>query len=614
MPQASEHRLGRSRDHGVVTSQPKAAAKLPSGHRALSQERYAAALAAAATNGLSPAPKLRLLPPRPGALDDRGKKLELDRGRASKRSEALRGAAGRRGPVKADHAVRVPGSPQAGAVPGSASFSLPAAALERRRSNLARSKSISIGDLSQGGGSGGRAEDVAAVLSRLVLRDCGHQLSAGSLALRRSSSLRRVNVSPGLDGKPAAPLLSVRHEGCARTRTGPDSPCAHSPGVPAPGSPPRGRAPAPGRTEEKAAATHHTLLLGSGHVGLRNLGNTCFMNAVLQCLSSTKPLRDYCLRRDFQQEQPPGSRAPQELTEAFADVIAALWHPDSSEPVNPARFKAVFQKYVPSFTGYSQQDAQEFLKFFMDRLHVEINRKGRRTPSILSDTRRTPALEDPETLSDEERANQMWKRYLEREDSKVVDLFVGQLKSCLKCQACGYRSTTFEVFCDLSLPIPKKSFAGGKVSLHDCFSLFTKEEELDSENAPVCDKCRQRTRSTKKLTIQRFPRILVLHLNRFSTTRYSIKKCSVFVDFPLQQLNLREFASEKAGSPVYSLYALCNHSGSVHYGHYTAFCRDAAGWRLYNDSRVSPISENQVPSSEGYVLFYELEEPPGRRP
>ncbi|NXW88433.1 UBP21 hydrolase, partial [Alopecoenas beccarii] len=286
----------------------------------------------------------------------------------------------------------------------------------------------------------------------------------------------------------------------------------------------------------------------------------CFMNAVLQCLSSTKPLRDYCLRRDFQLEQPPGSRTPQELTEAFADVIAALWHPDSSEAVNPGRFKAVFQKYVPSFTGYSQQDAQEFLKFFMDRLHVEINRKGRRTPSILADARRTPALEEPEMLSDDERANQMWKRYLEREDSKIVDLFVGQLKSCLKCQACGYRSTTFEVFCDLSLPIPKvgmghsppgptlsplspppdplppqKSFAGGKVSLHDCFSLFTKEEELDSENAPVsaqawcpphpappspfslspchrqvCDKCRQRTRSTKKLTIQRFPRILVL--------------------------------------------------------------------------------------------------------
>lgn len=42
--------------------------------------------------------------------------------------------------------------------------------------------------------------------------------------------------------------------------------------------------------------------------------------------------------------------------------------------------------------------------------------------------------------------------------SLYLDLFVGQLKSCLKCQACGYRSTTFEVFCDLSLPIPKVGF------------------------------------------------------------------------------------------------------------------------------------------------------------
>lgn len=103
----------------------------------------------------------------------------------------------------------------------------------------------------------------------------------------------------------------------------------------------------------------------------------------------------------------------------------------------------------------------------------------------------------------------------------------------------------------------------------------------------------------------------MLHLNRFSASRGSIKKSSIGVDFPLQRLSLGDFASDKAGSPIYQLYALCNHSGSVHYGHYTALCRCQTGWHVYNDSRVSPVSENQVASSEGYVLFYQLmQEPP----
>ncbi|KAM9294175.1 ubiquitin carboxyl-terminal hydrolase 21 [Gastrophryne carolinensis] len=590
MPQVCEPRYGRSRNSPVVTAQPAPAGKILSSLRTVSQERsaYATTLFSYA------APKLRPLPPRP---------VPEERGRSAQRTEPT---ATRRGPLKGDHML-----PLGGVTPVA---KLAVQPLPSRTGSLSRSKSISFSDLSP---SGGKMEEISKGLARVAVRErsasANRKPPLDPAVLRRSSSLKRLNSLPTMEAqsKPspahiatlppdASSGFSFRDHADYKAQQTCSSSAKDSPTTN--GTKILESAPSP------SASPPRVPVLGSGHVGLRNLGNTCFLNAVLQCLSSTKPLRDYVLRREYRQERGLSCRTPQDLTEAFAEVVATLWSMDAPDATNPARLRAVFQKYVPSFTGYSQQDAQEFLKFFMDRIHVEINRKCRKTPSILSDTMRSVSLEPQDSLSDDERANQMWKRYLEREDSKVVDLFVGQLKSCLKCQACGYRSPTFEVFCDLSLPIPKKGFSGGKVSLYDCFTLFTKEEELNSENAPICDRCRQRTKSTKKLSIQRFPRILVLHLNRFSTTRFSIKKCSVSVDFPVHRLSLKEFASEKAESPVYNLYALCNHSGSVHYGHYTASCKDPSGWYAYNDSRVTPISESQLQSSEAYVLFYELDD------
>lgn len=79
-----------------------------------------------------------------------------------------------------------------------------------------------------------------------------------------------------------------------------------------------------------------------------------------------------------------------------------------------------------------------------------------------------------------------WKRYLRYDDSKIVDMFVGQLKSSLQCSVCGHCSVTFDPFWDLSLPIPSKS---GQVRLSQCLDLFTKEEVLDGDERPVSVCC-----------------------------------------------------------------------------------------------------------------------------
>ncbi|XP_067826934.1 ubiquitin carboxyl-terminal hydrolase 2-like [Heptranchias perlo] len=340
-----------------------------------------------------------------------------------------------------------------------------------------------------------------------------------------------------------------------------------------------------------------------GLVGLRNLGNTCFMNSILQCLSNTRELRDYCIQNTYRRDLSNRSRTNTALMEEFARLIQTLWTSSSNDPISPSEFKTQIQKYAPRFVGYNQQDAQEFLRFLLDGLHNEVNRVSVRPKAV---------TEDLDHLRDDERGRRMWKKYLEREDSRIVEHFVGQLKSSLTCSECGYCSTVFDPFWDLSLPISKKGY--GEVSLMDCIRLFTKEDVLDGDEKPTCYRCKVRRKCTKKFTIQKFPKILVLHLKRFSEARVRTSKLSTFVNFPLKDLDLREFASENSVHAVYNLYAVSNHSGTTMGGHYTAYCKNpqSAEWYNFNDSRVTPMSSSQIRTSDAYVLFYELSCPSSR--
>ncbi|XP_069732387.1 ubiquitin carboxyl-terminal hydrolase 2 isoform X1 [Phaenicophaeus curvirostris] len=340
-----------------------------------------------------------------------------------------------------------------------------------------------------------------------------------------------------------------------------------------------------------------------GLTGLRNLGNTCFMNSILQCLSNTKELRDFCLQNQYLRDLNNNSRMRTALMSEFAKLIQVLWTSSPNESVSPSEFKMQIQRYAPRFVGYNQQDAQEFLRFLLDGLHSEVNRVLVR-PRASTDTL--------DHLPDDEKSRQMWRRYQEREDSRISDLFVGQLKSSLTCSECGYCSTAFDPFWDLSLPIPKKSY--GEVTLMDCLRLFTKEDVLDGDEKPTCCRCKARTRCTKKFSIQKFPKILVLHLKRFSEARIRTSKLTTFVNFQLKDLDLREFASQSCNHAIYNLYAVSNHSGTTMGGHYTAYCKNpvSSEWHSFNDSRVTPMSSSHIRSSDAYLLFYELASPSSR--
>jgi len=156
-----------------------------------------------------------------------------------------------------------------------------------------------------------------------------------------------------------------------------------------------------------------------------------------------------------------------------------------------------------------------------------------------------------------------------------------------------------------------KGFMTGETNLDDCLQAFAREETLDNDEKPICDRCKVRRRMSKKLSIHRFPPLLVLHLKRFSEGSRFRQKLSHLVKFPLNSLDLSPFASTQHHDntpPIYDLYAVSNHIGSCYGGHYTAYCCNPSTrhWNNFNDSSVRTMSESSVCTKEAYVLFYQL--------
>ncbi|XP_023328080.1 ubiquitin carboxyl-terminal hydrolase 2 isoform X5 [Eurytemora carolleeae] len=335
---------------------------------------------------------------------------------------------------------------------------------------------------------------------------------------------------------------------------------------------------------------------GSGATGgLKNLGNTCFMNSVIQCLSNTKLLCDFLLSDEYSNDINSNSSMKGSLIKAFATVVKSLWKPNA-RTVDPSTLKGAVQRFAPRFSGYNQEDSQEFLRYLLEGLHEDVNRVTVKPQSIHT--------EIDSNLSVEEQGMEAWKRYLRRDDSKLVDIFVGQLKSTLRCSSCDYESVTFEPFWDLSLPIPSRS---GEISLHECLENFTKEEVMDGDEMPTCGRCKTRRRCTKFYSLYKLPKVLVVHLKRFSPTEKYRSKLSNSVTFPLTSFDVSKF-SDCPGRSTYSCYAVSNHSGTLYSGHYTAYARNpkTSQWHYFNDSRVSSSSSGSVISNEAYLLFFEL--------
>lgn len=365
---------------------------------------------------------------------------------------------------------------------------------------------------------------------------------------------------------------------------------------------------------------------GFGTTGLKNLGNTCYMNSIIQCMSGTVPLARYFLsgfyKGHLNRENRLGSRGI--FAEAFANLNRNLWE-ETYAFVSPVTIKDISGRLNSQFRGKDQQDAQEYLEFFLDYLHEDLNANAGKP--------RLRELTDDEEKRREELPVQVasyyeWERYVHTNLSMIVKWFQGQFRSRLKCLKCGHTSTTYSPFMYLSLPIPAKAGPNG-CTLKDCMDEFTKEEILDGDDAWHCPVCKKPRKASKQLSISRMPVVLIIHLKRFSSHGMWRDKVNTLVNFgksvdltrylppPLDPKDTPGGKGLPMGSEVtppfyYSLYAVTNHYGSLTSGHYTASVRVGGGtggreggvWHKFDDTKATKMEAEDVVNRNAYILFW----------
>jgi ubiquitin carboxyl-terminal hydrolase 8 len=349
--------------------------------------------------------------------------------------------------------------------------------------------------------------------------------------------------------------------------------------------------------------TDFSKYIGHGYSGLKNLGNTCFLNSSIQVLNHTYELIEL-LKSQRTKDNLNIEKYDHYINTEFIELNNNVM--EKNGIIMPNRFVECVhaistKKGRDLFTGWAQNDMPEFLLFIIECLHNSISR-----PVTLKIKGTCENSKDEMAL----KCLNMLSVAYEKDYSEIMHLFYGiyvsQIKSISTKDVLGVNSENYFMI-DLPIPIRKNHLQNIKqINLYDCFDLYTQEEILEGDNAYFNSKTNAKENVTKNITFWSFPQILVITLKRFYVSNI-ITKIEDFIDFPLENLDLSKYCSGyNPQSYVYDLYGICNHYGNTMGGHYTAFVKNAEKkWVHYNDEQVHILLNNSIiKTNNAYCLFY----------
>jgi ubiquitin C-terminal hydrolase len=333
-----------------------------------------------------------------------------------------------------------------------------------------------------------------------------------------------------------------------------------------------------------------------GLTGLANIGNTCFINSCIQVLSHTYELNNFLNKESYKEKL--NNKCDSALLIEWDSLRKLMWSQNCI--ISPGKFVKTIQKVAEKkdmdlFTGYDQNDLPEFLVFIIDCFHNSICRK------VNIEIEGTPdsTVDNMAVL-----CYKMIKDMYSNEYSEIWNLFYGVSVSNIRSlESDEILSSKPEPYFVISLSIPENI---KMPSLIDCFNLYIEGEILEGDNAYFNEKSGKKENVKKQLLFWSFPSILVIDLKRINSNNYHLKN-QKYISFPIDNLDLSRYViGYNKNSYVYELYGICNHSGNVMGGHYTAFVKNAnQKWYEYNDTSVLEIKNtSKLVSPYAYCLFY----------
>jgi ubiquitin C-terminal hydrolase len=350
-----------------------------------------------------------------------------------------------------------------------------------------------------------------------------------------------------------------------------------------------------------------------GISGLANLGDTCFINALLQIISHTYELNE--LLNDSGYKSKLNKCVDSELLASWDELRLLMWSENCT--ISPGGFIHAIRKISKikknnMFSTISQNDMPEFLTFLFDIFHTALKRKVTMTIGGRPKNKRDKMAKMCYEM--------MQKEYTENY-SEILNMFYGIHVSTLK-QMAGtssvesgeaghdYLSIRPEPFMVISLPIPHDSSFSSDISLMDCFDLNCESEFMEGDNAWFNETLGKKQNVYKQLVYWSLPEIMVIDIKRFeyNPETDSFVKNQSNIRIPIENVNFSKYVEGyNKDSYIYDLYGICNHHGDETFGHYTSTIKTAdSKWYNFNDSKIKEISikGSEIIGNTPYCLFY----------